>query len=89
MEEQRLRKELAGILAWENAHINFKTATRNLTPENSGNDRTGLPYTIWQLVVHIQRTQRDMLDFITNQAYSAPTWPDDYWPKEKAPASVN
>lgn len=84
-----LKRELAKALQWENAHASFTTATENLDLETLGARADGLPYTIWQLAEHIRFTQRDILDFCLDQNYSAPTWPDDYWPKEKAPSSID
>ena len=51
-----------------------------------GQTPDGLPYSVWQLVEHIRLSQWDILDFCKNPHYKSMNWPDDYWPKEKAPA---
>ena len=38
------------------------------------------------MLEHLRLAQWDILDFSVNAKYQAPKWPDDYWPKEKAPA---
>jgi uncharacterized damage-inducible protein DinB len=40
---------------------------------------------VWELLDHIRRTQHDLLEFMTNEKYEEPQWPDDYWPKSAAP----
>lgn len=45
----------------------------------------GLPYSFYQLFYHIRIAQKDILDYCLDENYSAPDWPDDYWPDKKAP----
>lgn len=45
----------------------------------------GLPYSFYELFYHIAYAQKDILNFIVSEIYKAPNWPDDYWPKNKAP----
>lgn len=42
---------------------------------------------IWQILEHIRRAQRDILDFSQNEdgAYTPRNWPEDYWPDAAAP----
>jgi hypothetical protein len=46
----------------------------------------GAEHSPWQLLEHLRLAQWDILDFSRNAKYQALKWPDDYWPKEKAPA---
>ena len=39
-----------------------------------------VPYTPWHLLEHIRIAQTDILDYIRNRDYLAPTWPEEYWP---------
>ena len=82
-----LRAQLAAILDWRDAHTDFEGAIADLPRELRGKAPAGLPYSPWQLLEHLRLTQRDILDFCRNPAYEEMTWPDDYWPKEAAPAS--
>ena len=55
---------------------------RGLRPE-------GLPesYSLWQMLEHMRFCQSDYYRFCTNPDYTAPTWPDDYWPDAVTPPS--
>ena len=44
-------------------------------------------YTPWHLLEHIRYAQADILDYIRNRSYLAPTWPDNYWPARDAQAT--
>lgn len=79
-------KELEDALKKGNAHATFEDAVEDIPHELLGEIPKGLPYSIWQLVEHIRTTQWDILDFSRNPDYKGMRWPDDYWPKEKAPA---
>lgn len=81
-----LIKELEAALKKGNAHATFEDAVENISPDLLGEVPKGLPYSIWQLVEHIRITQWDILDFSRNPDYKSMNWPEDYWPKEKAPA---
>jgi uncharacterized damage-inducible protein DinB len=82
-----LRDHLARLLAWEDAHVNFDAAVAKLPARLRGARPADLPYSPWQLVEHLRRTQYDILDFCRNPAYRQPAWPDDYWPDIEAPPS--
>ena len=79
-------KELEEAIAKGNAHATFEEAVAGVPDEHLGQTPNGLPYSIWQLVEHIRLSQWDILDFCKNPHYKSMNWPDDYWPKEKAPA---
>ena len=78
--------ELEGAIKKGNAHASFEDAVADVPYELTGQVPEGLPYSLWQLVEHIRITQEDILEFCRNPHYKALAWPDDYWPKEKAPA---
>ena len=78
--------ELTKLLLGGSAHVSFQDAITGLKPENRGAKVPNMPYTIWQLVEHIRIAQWDMLEFSRDADHKSPKWPDDYWPKEAAPA---
>jgi hypothetical protein len=86
-EDVRLREQLGRLLAWEDAHVGFDTAVAGIPPELRGKQPSGLPYSPWQLVDHLSRTQHDILEFCRNPDYRQPDWPADYWPAAAAPPS--
>ena len=87
-DETALRKQIARTLDWEEAHAGFDSAVEGLAPELRGKAPPGLPYSPWQLVEHIRRTQADILEFCQAPAYSEKEWPKDYWPGSAAPPTA-
>lgn len=78
--------ELVFLLNKGNAHASFEDAVADIDEAILGKKPHGCPYSIWQLAEHIRITQHDLLDFCTNPGYQEMNWPEDYWPKEAAPA---
>jgi hypothetical protein len=74
------------LLTGGHAHATFEQAVKNLPVELRGKAPKGAEHSPWQLLEHLRLAQWDILDFSRNAKYQALKWPDDYWPKEKAPA---
>lgn len=81
-----LREQLSRLLGWEDAHVGFDVAV-DIPIDSRATQPAGLPYSPWQLVEHLRRTQRDILEFCRNPKYQELDWPDDYWPSSPAPPS--
>jgi hypothetical protein len=75
-----LRDHLRRLLGWRDAHADFEAAVAAFPRELRGVAPPGLPYSPWQLLEHIRRTQADILAFCVRADYEEGTWPDDYWP---------
>ena len=80
-----VRETIARALAWEDAHTSFDAAVEGLDPALRGTRPAGLPYSAWELLEHLRRTQRDILEFCRNPHYEELDWPADYWPVSPAP----
>lgn len=82
-----LRAHLLELLHGGHAHLSFDDAVRDLPADLRGKAPRGSPYTAWQLVEHLRLAQDDILRFSRNTdgSYEELEWPDDYWPKAKAP----
>jgi hypothetical protein len=85
--ETALRQHLARILDWEDAHVRLDTAVKGIPPRLRGATPPGLPHSPWQILEHIRRAQRDILDFSVDPKYEEPASMDEYWPKAAAPPS--
>jgi uncharacterized damage-inducible protein DinB len=85
LETKNVIKELIALLKKGNAHVSFNDAIKDIPFDDLSKKPNNLPYSIWQLAEHIRITQKDILDFSTNDNYKALNWPADYWPKEAAP----
>ncbi len=85
MSDAILRELLRKQLAWEDAHASFDKAVANIPVELRGTQPPGVPYSPWQIVEHVRRTQHDILDFCRNADYQELEWPEDYWPPSPEP----
>ena len=85
--EAAIRQHVGRLLAWEDAHVGFDAAVDGVPGALRGVKPPGLPYTPWQLLEHLRRTQHDILEFCRNSGYRELNWPDDYWPGAPAPPS--
>ena len=86
--DKELRRQIARILDWEDAHASFDRAIEGLAANLRGQVPKGLPYSPWQLVEHIRRTQADILEFCVAPKYVEKQWPKDYWPEGPEPPSA-
>jgi len=81
-----LREHVLNLLREGHAHATFEQAVKGLPVELQRKVPKGAEHSPWQLLEHLRLAQWDILDFSRNAKYQAMKWPDDYWPKEKAPA---
>ncbi len=72
-----LRRYVARLLDWEDAHVSFDAAVEGIGPPHRGRTPTGLPHSPWQLLEHLRITQRDILDFCREPKYIERRWPED------------
>jgi hypothetical protein len=85
--ETVLREHLRKILDWEDAHVSFDTAVKGIPVGLRGKVPKGQAHSLWQLVEHLRRTQRDILDFCRDPDYVEPPF-SEYWPPTAAPPSA-
>jgi uncharacterized damage-inducible protein DinB len=85
-EDRVLREQLVELLRGGQAHADLKSVVDNFPAKQRGVTPKGAEHSAWQLLEHIRIALHDLLDFSTNPNYVQPEWPDDYWPKEAAPA---
>ncbi len=83
-----IREMVKKLFAESQAHMDFDSAMKGFTPELAARRVSGLPHTAWQLVWHIWRSQKDILDYHENTEYAEMPWPEGYWPKEDGPANA-
>jgi hypothetical protein len=83
------RDIVASSLDWQEAHATFEDAVAGLSAELRGRRPENYPHSAWELVEHIRFTQADLVAFMQNASYTAPKWPDDYWPSKPAPSTTS
>jgi uncharacterized damage-inducible protein DinB len=79
-QNQIIRDHLLSLLQGGNAHAKFDDIVKDFPMSEINTRVTNVPYSSWQLLEHIRRTQHDILDFIINSNYKELEWPKDYWP---------
>ncbi len=70
------------ILPGKSAHVTFEQAVEGTDMKVINEQVEGINHSLWDLVEHIRRAQKDILEFIEDEEYEKPSWPDDYWPQE-------
>ena len=86
-QDRSLRAHLRKLLDWEDAHAGFDAVVKALAPALRGKVPNGLPHSAWQLLEHLRRCQKDILDFCVDPGYVEPKSMDEYWPATPAPPS--
>ena len=86
-EDRQWRAIVASALDWEQSHVRLEGAVEGLPAELLGRRPTGLPNSIWEIVEHVRRMQRDLYLFCSSDNYVAPKSGADYWPPSAAPES--
>ncbi|MGH9787814.1 MAG: DinB family protein [Candidatus Acidiferrales bacterium] len=85
--QHALRRQLAKLLDWRGAHLNFDAVVRGWPRQRRGVKPRGAPHTAWQLVEHLRICQWDILDFCRNPNYKEMPF-EDYWPRAATPPSA-
>lgn len=80
-----IRGTIAWSLEWEQAHVGFANAVRNLPPRLRPLRPKGFEHSVWDQVEHVRLATRTLLELCRTPAYEEVLrWPDDYWPKRGA-----
>jgi hypothetical protein len=82
--DKSLRQHLVDLLHGGNAHATFDDVVASIPTAIRGKKPANLPHSLWMLLEHLRIAQSDILEFTRNPNYTAPKWPDDYWPKSAA-----
>ena len=85
--EDALLEHLRKLLDWEDAHVGFDSAVKDVPEELRGTVPDGSAHSLWQLLEHLRICQLDILDFCRNPGYVEMPM-QDYWPKSAAPPSA-
>jgi hypothetical protein len=86
--DKELRRHLARLLSWSDAHVSFEDAMAGLPHSVRGKVPKGSQHSPWQLVEHLRLAQADILEFCVSRRYEEKQWPRDYWPATAAPPSA-
>ncbi|MCB1056722.1 MAG: DinB family protein [Acidobacteria bacterium] len=81
------RETVAAQLRRSQAQVGL-AALDHLDPAIVGRRPDGFEHSIWELVEHLRLAAEDLVDYVERDDYSAPAWPDDYWPAAPTPESA-
>jgi len=88
MDEKTLRHQLADILTWGEAHVDWKGALDGFPAKSCGEKPAGAEHSAWELLEHARLAQWDILEFSRDPKHVSPDFPAGYWPKTPAPPSA-
>lgn len=88
MSDRELRKQLRQLLDWDNAHIRFDDAVKDVPPEIRGRRPAGGPHSPWELLEHLRIAQSDILEYTRDEQHASPDFPAGYWPATPEPPSA-
>jgi len=84
-ESDKVRKQIADVLAWHEAHQPFEDVVADFPEKLRGVRPHGLPHSAWALVEHMRIAQWDMLEFSRDPKHKSPKFPEGYWPPSHEP----
>lgn len=84
---EKIKAQLNKHIRGGEAFMPIDEMLKKINFEKLGIRPNGLPYSFYELFYHIYYSQRDILEYCTLADYTAPQWPEDYWPLKKAPAN--
>lgn len=82
-ENRNIRERLAKHLNGGEAFMPVTEMLGKISFEDINTRPSNLPYSFYELFFHIVFTQKDIVKFTCSDDYTAPKWPEYYWPKEK------
>lgn len=88
MEHFEIKKRLSEHLKGGEAFLPLEEMLKKIEFEKLGIRPENLPYSFYELFYHIRFAQKDILDYCKGGNYKSHNWPDDYWPEEQAPKSI-
>src|SRR5512135_3577335 len=83
--DKPVREHVRKLLEGGQAHATFEAAVKGLPAALRGKRPKGAEHSPWEILEHMRIAQRDILEFSTDPKYTAPKWPDDYWPESPKP----
>lgn len=86
--QSALRDHIASLLRGGQAYEAFEEIVDDFPPTLRGVIPPRAEHSAWQILEHMRRALRDILDFSRNEdgSYSPPEWPNGYWPDSPTPA---
>lgn len=87
-ENLEIKKRLSEHLKGGEAFLPLEEMLKKIEFGKLGIRPQNLPYSFYELFYHIRFAQKDILDYCIGKNYKSHDWPDDYWPEQQAPESI-
>ena len=87
MHTSQLKTTVARMLRQSQAHAGLDAAVKSFPAELAGRHVEGHAHTAWQQVEHMRLAAEDLVAYCSDPEYTAPVWPDGYWPQGPEPPS--
>ena len=84
-----MRSQLAKHLLGGEAFVPLEKLLPKIPFKKLGERPQKIPYSFYEVFYHVTYAQKDIIAYCLNNTYKAPNWPEDYWPKHRAPKSEN
>jgi len=86
-EKKVLREQLVALLDGGNAHMTFNLIVAEMPLAAANTRPPHFNYTPWQLLEHMVRAQRDILEFVKDPDYVSPPYAE-FWPDPEEQATT-
>ena len=63
--------------------MDFEDAVKDFPADHYNTQPPNCDYSFWHLLEHIRICQKDILDYIVDDEYVWPNFPDDFWPNKE------
>ena len=87
-QDEQLRQQLAKMLDWSEAHVDFRTAVEDFPIDLRGEVPPGFPHSAWELLEHLRIALWDIVEFTRDARHKSPPWPKGYWPPAANPPQL-
>lgn len=87
MKKDAVRAEVRNLVHGP-SYMTFDDVVADFPMKHINTRPPNVTYTPWHLLEHMRIAQRDILEYIQDEHYHHPSWPDDYWPKADAKADA-
>ena len=83
--DQQIRLQIAKLLDWGDAHVDFRTAVDDFPEDLRSEVPSGFSRSAWELLEHMRIALWDIVEFTKDARHKSPPWPDGYWPPSRTP----
>ena len=87
MKRDAVRAEVRNLVHGP-SYMTFDDVVADFPMKHVNTRPPNVSYTPWHLLEHMRIAQRDILEYIEDERYRHPKWPEDYWPAPDAKADA-